>query len=281
MVERAPVNRAPGYAWELYDLTHDFNQTRDLARRYPDKLAEMQRLFAQEATHYNVDPINDRTDPARSNSWMQAYGRPRTHYDYWGAGLTIPLDSAPPIEGRGFTVMADLSAGDGVIAATGSQLGGWSFAIEKGHPAIHHALTLMPSDQFTLLSPVALAAGQHARVTFDFDYDGGGFGKGGLLSIAIDGRRAWRQVLLRDRGRGGGDPLLRFVQSIHVEPSCYGVRISSVVTSTAGRSVHVSGSRSSSSGNSARIAASSAVETKTLTAIRPRRGGCVSATTSR
>ena len=69
MVERAPVNRAPGYAWELYDLTHDFNQTRDLARRYPDKLAEMQRLFAQEATHYNVDPINDRTDPARSNSW--------------------------------------------------------------------------------------------------------------------------------------------------------------------------------------------------------------------
>ena len=189
MVERAPVNRAPGYAWELYDLTHDFNQTRDLARRYPDKLAEMQRLFAQEATHYNVDPINDRTDPARSNSWMQAYGRPRTHYDYWGAGLTIPLDSAPPIEGRGFTVTADLSAGDGVIAATGSQLGGWSFAIEKGHPAIHHALTLMPSDQFTLLSPVALAAGQHARVTFDFDYDGGGFGKGGLLSIAIDGRR--------------------------------------------------------------------------------------------
>ena len=185
----AAINKAPYYRWGLYDLRHDFNQTHDISAQHPLKLAELQQLFAAQAARYQVAPINDRTDYTRINSATHAYLKPRDRYVYWGKGLTIPLDSAPPIEGRAFTITADITGGDGVLVATGSSLGGWSFSIEDGHPAVHHPLSPLPSDRFHLVSSRSIAGGQRARVVFDFDYDGGGAGKGGVVSISIDGQR--------------------------------------------------------------------------------------------
>ena len=39
------------------------------------------------------------------------------------------------------------------------------------------------------MAPHAIGLNARARVVFDFDYDGGGFGKGGLVSISIDGAK--------------------------------------------------------------------------------------------
>ena len=36
-------------AWELYDLSRDFSQARDIAGAHPQKLADLQRLFDEEA----------------------------------------------------------------------------------------------------------------------------------------------------------------------------------------------------------------------------------------
>src|SRR3982751_6110040 len=47
-------------AWELYDTTKDWSQANDLAKRMPDKLHELQRLWLIEATRYNVLPPDDR-----------------------------------------------------------------------------------------------------------------------------------------------------------------------------------------------------------------------------
>ena len=193
----AAVNRALSYRWSLYDLDHDFNQMRDLATRYPVKLGALRSLFDQQAERFQVNPVNDRTDFARTTSAARAYIRPRDRYVYWGKGLTIAHDDAPPIEGRAFTITADLTGGSGVIAATGSRLGGWSFCLENGHPAIHQALSVMPADQFALVSPQAIEAGHAARVSFDLDYDGGGFGKGGTVSILIDERKVAQSRVAR------------------------------------------------------------------------------------
>ena len=46
--------------WELYNTNDDFSQSQDLAAKYPDKLAELQRLFLAEAEKYNVLPLDDR-----------------------------------------------------------------------------------------------------------------------------------------------------------------------------------------------------------------------------
>src|SRR5207248_6619905 len=46
--------------WELYDTTSDWSQARDLAAEMPEKLAELQQLWLEEARKYNVLPLDDR-----------------------------------------------------------------------------------------------------------------------------------------------------------------------------------------------------------------------------
>jgi arylsulfatase A-like enzyme len=44
------------YKWELYNLNEDYTQNEDLSAKYPDKLKQLQDLFTQEASKYNVIP---------------------------------------------------------------------------------------------------------------------------------------------------------------------------------------------------------------------------------
>lgn len=185
----AAINHAPNYAWELYNLDKDFNQTTNLASQNPAKLEEMKRLFEEQARQFNINPVNDRTDVDRILGETRAYIKPRNQYVYWGKGIMLDLDVAPSLSARSFTITADVTGGNGVIAAVGSSQGGWSFAMEDGRPVIHHSLSVMPADQFHLVSSEAVKPGQSAKVAFDFDYDGGGIAKGGMLSILIDGRK--------------------------------------------------------------------------------------------
>ncbi len=48
--------------WELYNLNEDFNERIDLAKQHPEKLAELQLLFDEEAKRYNIYPFIDWED---------------------------------------------------------------------------------------------------------------------------------------------------------------------------------------------------------------------------
>jgi len=198
------VNLAPDYKWELYNLKVDFNQTQDLAQSNPQQLARMQQLFDAEARRNHVYPLDDRTGPARSGTAVRSYVPARTHYEYWGKGISLPADVAPALGGRAFRVHADVTVGEGVLAAIGSNLGGWSFGIENGRPAVHHGLSALLSDQFSLVAPDALATGRDAQVDYDFDYAGGGFGKGGVVRIFVDGKQVAEKPLARSMAMQDG-----------------------------------------------------------------------------
>ena len=43
--------------WELYNLNTDFNERVDLAKKYPEKLKELQELFEKQAKENNIYPI--------------------------------------------------------------------------------------------------------------------------------------------------------------------------------------------------------------------------------
>ena len=45
--------------WELYRVGDDFSQSRDLAEAYPEKVAELQELFEDEAQRNGVYPMRD------------------------------------------------------------------------------------------------------------------------------------------------------------------------------------------------------------------------------
>ena len=48
--------------WELYNLNDDFNERVDLAKKYPEKLEELKKLFDAQATKNNLYPLIDWQD---------------------------------------------------------------------------------------------------------------------------------------------------------------------------------------------------------------------------
>ncbi|API61108.1 arylsulfatase [Tardibacter chloracetimidivorans] len=188
----ANENLTARYGWELYDLRSDFSQSKDVAARFPDRLKSMQLLFETEAAKYQVNPLDDRTSASRTAGIHKAYVIARDHYTFWGTGISLAPDLAPQMGNRTFIVDADVvvqpGSTDGVILANGSRLGGWSFYVKDGRPAVMHLFSQLPGDQFVLSSPAPLPTARPSHIRFAFSYLGGGYGKGGDVSISIDGK---------------------------------------------------------------------------------------------
>ena len=48
--------------WELYNINEDFNERNNLAKKYPEKLEELKKLFDEQAKENNVYPLIDWQD---------------------------------------------------------------------------------------------------------------------------------------------------------------------------------------------------------------------------
>ncbi|WOK36683.1 arylsulfatase [Sphingomonas sp. C3-2] len=183
------------YDWELYDLSKDFSQANNIAAKHPEKLSELKALWTSEAQRNQVFPIDDRQTHDRSASAKIAFAPRRKNFVYWGKGISVADTVAPPIRGRSFRIVANVDipqgGGNGAIVASGSKFGGWSFYLDNGRPAVHMAFTQQPAHQSSVIAKEVLPAGP-AQVVYDFDYDGGGYGRGGLMRISIGDREVAR-----------------------------------------------------------------------------------------
>ncbi|WOK37279.1 arylsulfatase [Sphingomonas sp. C3-2] len=177
----------PDWPWELYNLDKDFSQSRDLARVYPQKLAEMKALFATEAERNNVFPVDDQVNK-RAAAVMGA-AKPKSRYVYWGKNISIPSDYAPRLSGS-FTLTADIrtasGAQDGVLAALGGHFGGWSFYLKDGRPTVTMAGSTQADRVFRVAGRDRIPAGT-AIVRYDFAADKGP-GSGGQMRISVNDR---------------------------------------------------------------------------------------------
>ncbi len=173
-------------AWELFDVRADFSLANNLAAQNPKKLAELQALFLQEAGKYGVLPMDDRA---------AAVGRPdlmagRTSMTL-AEGMTGMLESVfLNVKNRSSTITAELDvpqgAAHGTILAQGGRFGGWSLYIKDGVPAYDY--NFLGLERTSIASGKPLAPGK-AVVKFDFAYDGGGGGKGGLGTLYVNGEK--------------------------------------------------------------------------------------------
>jgi arylsulfatase len=178
-------NPLKDYQWELYHLENDFSQSRNLADQQPEKLEEMKSLFWVQAEQNNVLPLDDRRGAARAWERFMRYWKDSEESVFRGKQVSVMWAAAPPLFARDFSVKARITpeaAANGVILAVGSWFGGWSFYLDQGRPVAHHAFSLRPEDRFTIASETALGASP-TEVEFRFEYDGGGIGKGGTLTI--------------------------------------------------------------------------------------------------
>lgn len=183
-------------SWELYDTNKDWSQAMDLAEELPEKLAELQRLWLIEAVKHNVLPLDDRT-VQRLNPALA--GRPdlmrgRSSLLLAGTMERLPENTVPNIKNRSFAVTAELEVrGDrlaaGVIISQGGRMGGWSLYCKEGRPRFCY--NFLNLERFYVDTSDTLEPGKH-QVRAEFKYDGGGLGKGGELTILVDGSEVGR-----------------------------------------------------------------------------------------
>ena len=121
--------------WELYHLATDFSECRDLAAAEPERLAELQALWWDEAERHGVLPLDDRTFELFGARFRDHSPHPTDRrYVYRPPMSPMPGQASAAIAGRSFDLTARLTraAGDeGVIFATGTENSGMSVFVQN------------------------------------------------------------------------------------------------------------------------------------------------------
>jgi arylsulfatase len=178
--------------WELYDGSTDWSQAHDLAAEMPEKLAELQQLFLIEAAKYKVFPLDDR------RTWRlnpELAGRPdlmggRTSLRVF-PGMTHLMENAViNVKNKSHTVTAEVEipedGAEGVIIAQGGRFGGWSLYVKDGKPTYCH--NWLGLEHYIVAAEGPLPAG-HAAIRYEFAFDGGRPGSGGLGTLFVNGEQ--------------------------------------------------------------------------------------------
>jgi arylsulfatase len=190
--ERDPRRKLQDDVWELYDVRSDFSLADDLAAANPGKLAELQALFMQEAAANRVLPIDDRS---LERATPALAGRPdlmagRTSMVLAEGMVGLQENVFLSVKNRSMRITADVEipagGANGTIIVQGGRFGGWSLYMKGGKPAFDY--NFLGLQRFTIASAQALAPGK-ATLVFDFAYDGGGLGKGGLGTLSVNGKQ--------------------------------------------------------------------------------------------
>ncbi len=175
--------------WELYDGSKDWTQSNDLSKEMPEKLHELQRLWLIEAVKYNVLPLDDR-QIERLNSDLA--GRPvlvkgNSQVLFGGMGR-LSENSVINIKNKSFSITSDVEVPDegaeGVIIAQGGRFGGWALYAKDGKAKFLY--NVLGINFFDIEATKPIPTGK-TQVRAEFAYDGGGFGKGGTVTLYCDG----------------------------------------------------------------------------------------------
>ena len=184
------VDVIDGYQWELYNINDDFSESNDLSKEHPEKLAELQRLFYIEAVKNDVLPLDnskvERLDVRNRPSLTEG----RDTFTYHEGMIRIPEGSAPDLKNKSFGISAvvDIPEGgaEGLVMTQGGRFCGLGLYLLEGKPVFHYNLAGV--ERYEVKSDEKLSAGKHI-VTVDFNFDGGGVGKGGTATLAVDGKK--------------------------------------------------------------------------------------------
>jgi len=205
------VNRAPWEAFgaanpdplnnqvfQLYDLTHDFTQSNDVAGEHPQKVAEMRKEFVAEAKKYQVLPL-DASVAARIVAPRPNITAGRTVFEYTHPMVGLPQGDSPFLLNSSYTIRADITVpkngAQGMILTSGGRFAGYGFYLLDSKPVF--LWNLVDLKRIRWEGP-ALSPGRHS-LEFDFKYDGlgvgtlafnnmSGLGRSGTGTLKVDGK---------------------------------------------------------------------------------------------
>ena len=147
--------------WELYNLEEDFSQSTDLASKHPQKLAQLKKIFDQEARKYSVYPLDDRW-VGRALIKRPSVIADKYEFSYAQSVRRVPEGSSPPVFQRTHTITADLkipkSGAEGAIVAQGGSSGGYSLFIKDGY--LHYAYNFFGLEEYVVKSSTKVPNGE-------------------------------------------------------------------------------------------------------------------------
>jgi arylsulfatase A-like enzyme len=175
--------------WELYHVAEDFSAATDLATKNPAKLKELQELFLKEAAANHALPLDDRS-VERFNAAL--VGRPdlmagRNSLTVFDGMIGMTENVFINTKNRSHTITADVTVpkggANGVILSQAGRFGGWSLYVKDGKATYTYNYAGLSACK--VASPTVLPEGK-VTVRYEFKYDGGGLGKGGMGTLFVN-----------------------------------------------------------------------------------------------
>ncbi|MGE5827378.1 MAG: arylsulfatase [Micromonosporaceae bacterium] len=169
---------------ELYYLPDDFSQAHDIAAEHPDKVAELKRLFWEEASTYQVLPLM--ATLATFFGTVPPLPDVST-YEFRGDVQNVLSGMIPRIYNHSYTISADLvvppGGAEGVIVAEADHLGGFALFVQNG--TLTHTYSMMGVFIYRQEADVPLPDGE-VTVRMDFTADGPKPATGGEVTLFIN-----------------------------------------------------------------------------------------------
>ncbi|MEZ5074981.1 MAG: arylsulfatase [Solirubrobacterales bacterium] len=149
--------------WELYHLASDRAQSRNLADREPERVAELKSLWFYYAGIYNGLPLDDRSALEQVLADRPHPARDREQYVYYPGGADVPEESGVRINGRSYAIAAGVeiesAAAEGVLFAHGGVAGGHSLYVKDGR--LNYAFNWVGSKLQAITADRGVTPGQH------------------------------------------------------------------------------------------------------------------------
>ena len=153
--------------WELYHVSKDFSESTNLADKYPEKLAELQKIFEEEAWKYNVYPLYDDMITRIGKQQDRLFGDQKEFIYYAPGAIRIAEKASAPVKNRSHTITTTIDMKgheEGVIAAVGGMTGGFTMFIKGGR--LYYDYNFLDGVYYTMVSP-PLAEGK-TELKFNF-----------------------------------------------------------------------------------------------------------------
>ncbi|MCL7963924.1 MAG: sulfatase-like hydrolase/transferase [marine benthic group bacterium] len=184
--------------FQLYDLTKDFTQSKDLADQHPDKITELKQLFVEEAKKYQVFPL-DASVATRVIAPRPNITAGRTEFVYTRPMTGLPQGDSPLLLNTSYKITAEITVpqdgAEGMILTSGGRFAGYGFYLLEGKPVF--VWNMLNLERTKWEGTEALSPGKHT-LEFDFDYEGlgvgtlaynsmSGLGRPGTGTLSVDG----------------------------------------------------------------------------------------------
>jgi arylsulfatase A-like enzyme len=175
--------------WELYNIQDDFSEYQDLAAAEPARLRELQLMFYTEAGKYDVLPLDDRFVERGDPSLRPSLIAGRTEFTYYAGTSRVAESCAPNTKNRSHTITAHVEmpkqGGDGVLVAEGGIVGGFTLYVKDRKPVYEY--NWFTQARYKITGGAELPSGP-CTIAVAFEYDGGGIGKGGTVTMTVNGK---------------------------------------------------------------------------------------------